>query len=137
MPEINFEIPRLGVAIILLQGGFVLMGKRRSLHGEGTWAFPGGHVELGEDPRDTAIRELKEEIGDDCEIRGLTPYRPTPWVSTVFPDGKHYVTLFFWGEVIGGEPKLMEPNKCAGWKWCDTRYLPSPLFEPIKSLEFI
>lgn len=29
------------------------------------WLFPGGHVELDEDPNQTAIREAKEEVGLD------------------------------------------------------------------------
>jgi ADP-ribose pyrophosphatase YjhB (NUDIX family) len=29
----------------------------------GLWLPPGGHVEVGEDPRDTAAREIKEELG--------------------------------------------------------------------------
>lgn len=30
---------------------------------DGLWRFPGGHVEEGEDPKDTAIRETFEEVG--------------------------------------------------------------------------
>ena len=29
----------------------------------GQWAFPGGHIDTGERPEDTALRELEEEVG--------------------------------------------------------------------------
>jgi 8-oxo-dGTP pyrophosphatase MutT (NUDIX family) len=35
------------------------------------WAFPGGAMDLGESQVTTAVREVKEETGIDCEITGL------------------------------------------------------------------
>lgn len=32
------------------------------------WSLPGGRVELGEASADAVVREIKEEIGVDCEI---------------------------------------------------------------------
>jgi 8-oxo-dGTP pyrophosphatase MutT (NUDIX family) len=32
---------------------------------EGTWEFPGGKLDEGESPRDAAIREFREEVGQD------------------------------------------------------------------------
>ena len=32
---------------------------------EGTWEFPGGKIDSGESPRDAAIREFREEVGQD------------------------------------------------------------------------
>jgi 8-oxo-dGTP diphosphatase len=137
MTEGEFSVPRVGVSLILLKHGKVLMGRRKGAHGEGTWAFPGGHVELGEHPIDTAYRELKEETGNEWGVIELSIYRPTPYASSVFSDGKHYITLFFYGLVIFGEPKLMEPDKCEGWVWHNIRALPTPLFDPVKFIELI
>lgn len=34
------------------------------------WVTPGGEIEPGEQPRDAAVRELKEELGLDLAVRG-------------------------------------------------------------------
>lgn len=38
------------------------------------WVAPGGHVEAGEAPHQTAIREVKEETGLDTQLLHLFPY---------------------------------------------------------------
>jgi 8-oxo-dGTP pyrophosphatase MutT (NUDIX family) len=35
------------------------------------WLPPGGHVELDEDPNQAAIREAKEEVGLDIELKNI------------------------------------------------------------------
>lgn len=35
----------------------------RHSYGPAVWAFPGGGVDKGEDPRDAALREVREELG--------------------------------------------------------------------------
>ena len=42
------NIPRVGVAVLLLREGKLLLGQRLSPHGAGTWAPPGGYLEFGE-----------------------------------------------------------------------------------------
>lgn len=44
------------------------------------WLSVGGHIELGEDPIEAAIREVREEVGLDVKIAGdaLGPVSGTP-----------------------------------------------------------
>lgn len=42
------------------------------------YAFPGGHVELGETNEETLIREFKEEIGADIQVLEIK------WVAEIF-----------------------------------------------------
>lgn len=53
------------VGIMLLNGrGQVFVGRRIDQTVE-AWQMPQGGIDAGEDPRDAALRELKEEIGTD------------------------------------------------------------------------
>lgn len=119
---------RVGVAVILTNArGEVLLGLRRGDHGGGTWSFPGGHVEHREQPLAAALREVREETG--CIARDLRVHARCPYVSTVFDSGKHYLTLYFIGQ-LDDEPRVEEPDKCVEWRWF--LHLPTPLFPAIR-----
>ncbi|MEV4760170.1 NUDIX domain-containing protein [Micromonospora sp. NPDC049559] len=121
--------PFVGVSAIVVRDGAVLLGLRRGAHGAGTWSFPGGKVDTGEDPAVTAARELREETG-------LAAVRVTPvgWTSDLFPEaGLHYVTLHFLVEAVG-EPVVREPEKAREWSWHGFDALPAPLFTPVAAL---
>lgn len=122
--------PRVGVGVIVLRNGLVLLGKRISSHGAGTWALPGGHLEFGETVEQCATREVLEETGLPIQSITLGPY-----ASNVFAaERKHYVTLFVLAHSVSGEPQLCEPAKCSSWQWFRWSELPQPLFLPLESL---
>lgn len=130
MSELNVKKkPSIGVGVVVINDGKVLLGKRKGAHGVGDWSFAGGHLELKESVEECAKRELEEETG----LKALS-LKLGPWTEDVIENDKHYVTLFVFVNAFEGEPKLLEPNKCEGWKWFDWKNLPSPLFLPIKSL---
>jgi 8-oxo-dGTP diphosphatase len=129
-PDAQYEQPRVGVAAILIRDGRVLLGQRIGSHGAGSWALPGGHLEFGETPEDCARREVLEETG-----LVVATFERGPFVSDVFADErKHYVTLFVIARDVGGEPAIVEPDKCLGWQWFDWSALPAPLFLPLATL---
>ncbi|KAH8761018.1 nudix domain-containing protein [Diaporthe sp. PMI_573] len=108
--------PRVGVAAVI-QGpdGKVVFGRRKSSHGAGQWAFPGGHLEYGEDFKQCAERETLEETG--LKVKGRKIAHVT---NDVFSDlGKHYITIFVLCEMLdqGAQPALLEPEKCEEWVW--------------------
>lgn len=121
---------RVGVGVLIVRDGRVLLGRRLGSHGAGTWAPPGGHLEFGETVEDCARREAAEETG-----LALGDVARGPYTVDAFPaEGRHYVTLFVVAACEAGEPRALEPAKCAAWSWHDWRALPSPLFAPLASL---
>lgn len=63
--------PVAGVSVCVVRDGKVLLVKRANPRAFGLWSLPGGHVELGEPVRETALRELAEETGIAAEITRL------------------------------------------------------------------
>jgi 8-oxo-dGTP diphosphatase len=53
---------------LVYSGGRLLLV--RSTRTREHWAFPGGKSEPGETPEQTAVREVREEVGVDIEVTG-------------------------------------------------------------------
>ena len=122
--------PKIGVGVIVIKDNTVLLGKRKNAHGEGTWSFPGGHLEFNETVEACAIREVQEETGIHIKNLRLGPFTNDIMKS----DDKHYVTLYVVSEYDSGEPTIMEQEKCEAWDWFYWGNLPHPLFIPIQNL---
>ena len=110
--------------------GLVLLGRRLSIHGYGTWAAPGGHLDTDEMPAHCAARELREETGiiipqKNFHIIGVT--------YDAYPRNP-YVTLHYRVNDVTATPKLREPDKCDEWRWFALKELPQPLFLSAKNL---
>jgi len=61
MPEVIIHV---AVAIIVNSNNEILISKRSAdVHQANRWEFPGGKIELDEEPSQALIRELKEELG--------------------------------------------------------------------------
>lgn len=122
--------PKVGTGVIIFKDNKVLLGKRKSIHGNGAWSFPGGHLEHKESFEDCVKRETKEEAG--IEIKDIEFIWAT---NDIFEENeKHYVTIFMKANYASGEIKITEPDKWEKWEWFDVEDLPENLFLPIRNL---
>ena len=122
--------PKVGVGVVVVKENKILLGKRKNAHGEGTWSFPGGHLEFNESWEDCASRETLEETG--LSIKNV---RFGTVTNDIFKlEEKHYITIFMLSDYESGELRLMEPDKCEKWDWFTWDNLPEALFVPIQNL---
>ena len=87
--------PKVAVGTIIRsrEGGIVLV--RRAIEpGYGKWVFPGGYVDRGEEVREAAIREAREEAGLDVRLDRL--------VNVYSYAGRVPVIIVFAATMIGG-----------------------------------
>jgi 8-oxo-dGTP diphosphatase len=79
---------------------------------------PGGHVEPGEDPADTARREAREELGieADFSIAGRRPVFLTA-AATTGPDCHTDVSLWYLLAGNPGLPVVLDRREFAGGRW--------------------
>jgi 8-oxo-dGTP diphosphatase len=117
------KYPQVGIGVMILKRGKVLLGKRKGSHGEGEYAFPGGHMKYMETIEDCAKRETFEET--EIKIKNIK-FQFLVNVRKYKP--KHYLHIGVLADYKSGKVKLKEPEKCEGWDWYSLNKLPKPLF---------
>jgi 8-oxo-dGTP pyrophosphatase MutT (NUDIX family) len=107
-------------------GEEVLLQLRRNTgYMDGHWAAAAaGHVERGETAYDAARREAREEIGvDDLDLTFLTSMQRTRHADPI----DERIDFFFSSRSWSGEPRIVEPAKCAALEWFPLTALPEPV----------
>jgi len=92
---------------------------------DGHWAAAAaGHVERGETAYDAARREALEEIDvRDLALEFVTSMHRTRHADPI----DERIDFFFTARSWTGEPRIVEPAKCAELRWCPLDALPEPV----------
>lgn len=59
------------VAAIIIEQGQVFATQRGYGDFKGGWEFPGGKIDAGETPEEALVREIKEELDTEVEVKEL------------------------------------------------------------------
>jgi ADP-ribose pyrophosphatase YjhB (NUDIX family) len=105
-------------AMPLDDGDRVLLGRRGIEPFRGDWNVIGGFLNYGEDPYEGLRREVKEELGVDCEVGGFVAAAPD-WYG---PGGCALLNLYFRVRLLGGE--LRAQDDVSEFQWFPLNTLP-------------
>lgn len=110
-----------GVHVVLEREGCLLLMRRAGTgFFDGLYSLPGGHVEEGESAHETAVREIREELGVELEVAELS------WLGVVHRrSDTNRIEFFMRAGSWVGEPRICEPDKCDRLVWCPREALPA------------
>jgi len=108
-----------GAGVVFTDGEKILLLRRAgggAADHEGKWCIPGGKMEEGEQPLDTARRECKEEIGN---------FEGTRFAQFDEKDGHHVFTVYLFKVNKPFDVNLSSEHDDSGWiNLEDVRNLP-------------
>lgn len=117
LEKYNYSNYKIGViAHIIDKDGNILLQQRgvKSRDENGLYEDVGGKVDKDDTDYKSAIeREIKEEMGDDVNIKLTNPVG----VWYVPKKDTNWLFIVFKGTYLDGNIKIMEPDKCMGYKF--------------------
>jgi ADP-ribose pyrophosphatase YjhB (NUDIX family) len=102
--QTGYATPKVDVRAAAFRGdGRVLMVREAA--DAGRWTLPGGWADVNQSPRESVVREVREEAGVEVAVRKLAavydrerhPHHP--------PYPFHIYKLFFICDIVGGRPQ--------------------------------
>lgn len=113
-PDATSVVPSANVVVTDAAGRVLVIHRTDN----GNWALPGGALDLGESLVQTAVREVKEETGIDCEITGLVGiYTDPKHVILYTSDGevRQEFSVLYTARAVGGEPTPSDESRDVVW----------------------
>ncbi|MCA1709589.1 MAG: NUDIX hydrolase [Actinobacteria bacterium] len=115
-------------AAVIVQGGRVLLVRRRVNEGSLSWQFPAGAVEQGESAGQAAVREAREEIGLTVVERKVLGERVHPTTGRTMV----YVAC----DVVNGQARVADHDELSEIAWSEhqqlARYVPHSFYPPVQ-----
>ncbi|GAA3411037.1 NUDIX hydrolase [Paenibacillus hodogayensis] len=99
--ETGYPTPKVDVRGVVFEEGRILLVKEKS---DGKWTLPGGWADIGYTPKETAVKEIREEAGLDVRADRLLAVldkkcHPHP------PESYYIYKIFIRCEQTGGRPE--------------------------------
>ncbi|TAH34197.1 NUDIX domain-containing protein [Candidatus Saccharibacteria bacterium] len=94
--------PFIIVTAVIVRDGKYLLIQENHMPDKGKWNLPGGKLDMGEDPREAVVREVREETGlvfEPTHIVGIHSVRRTDVPGT--EAGVHVLRIAFGGKASG------------------------------------
>jgi len=105
----------VAAALIENEKGELLISQRLpGSHNGMRWEFPGGKIDYGESPKETLIREIKEELNLDIEVGKMVEH------SSVMYGEKHVIVLGFHAKPLSAN---IEKREVHDFKWVHPKEL--------------
>jgi 8-oxo-dGTP pyrophosphatase MutT (NUDIX family) len=104
------------------RGEAILLGAHR---GSGLWLPPGGHVEPGEHPQDTARRECAEELGVELPLALARPVLLTSTLTTGTAGQHTDVSFWYVAAASRGDSFAFDPGEFREMRWFSLDALPA------------
>lgn len=110
---------------VVLHSGRVLLIQHAKL---GWWLPPGGHLEIGEDPVQAVLREVREEVGIECSVIAEEHFAhdhirviPPPFTilqeTSAEGDGQHEHVDFIYALRPLSTQVRTRTDEISNWRW--------------------
>ncbi|VVC87301.1 unnamed protein product [Leptidea sinapis] len=99
----------LGVGALVLNDKNQMLAISEKNYNYPHWKLPGGYVERGEDIKDAAVREVKEETGIDAEFLSIITFRHTH--DMMYGNSDIYILLMLTAlseEIVQSQREVMD-----------------------------
>lgn len=107
----------------------LLMRRFNTGYKDGFFTLPAGHIEKDELPKETMLRELKEEVGLISDLESLVGVYAMHRISD---SGRTYVDYYFEILKYTGNPEIKEPEKCDYIGWYEIENVPENTLSHVK-----
>ncbi len=106
---VHFTDPKVAAVVFIEKDHRVLLVRRAMNPERGKWALPAGYIDDGEDPREAAMREVREETGLAIEITHLIDVQSGPNSQGAS------IVIIYAGRVLEGVAQALDDADAVLW----------------------